>query len=354
VCVAALVGCVAAGHALAADETYDVRDRKLFRFEFDNDTFLGSDDAFSAGWSFQVHSQLLDEWTPGLAGWIGRFPGLHDGGDGGRIVRWSWGVTQLIITPKDVTIETPQLNDSPWAGLLGGYASWTAYDNRRLAALQMYLGCIGPCSHAEQVQKFVHNDLDLGDPPKGWSNQLDNDVLLNVNYEYRHKLWAGAAHYLSGWGRDLSVGSQAGLGGFATYAEAWIEYRFGWDIPQGFTKFADPPALGIALDPVYLDPHGPPAVTRSWRPYFNVVARVRSVREFAATEGGTTENGGFFPQVISTPGERQLIVGMHFAKLPLAFHVTYYRYFDDEISGVIPSSLDWMNFSFEWRFKTRP
>ena len=49
---------------------------KLFRFEFDNDTFLGSDDAFSAGWSVQVHSQLLDEWTPGLAGWIGRFPTL--------------------------------------------------------------------------------------------------------------------------------------------------------------------------------------------------------------------------------------------------------------------------------------
>ena len=53
------------------------------------------------------------------------------------------------------------------------------------------------------------------------------------------------------------MGAQVGIGSFATYAQAWIEYRFGWDIPQGFTKFADPPAFGIALDPVYIDPSGP-------------------------------------------------------------------------------------------------
>ncbi|HVS24824.1 MAG TPA: hypothetical protein VMU03_13945 [Gammaproteobacteria bacterium] len=42
---------------------------------------------------------------------------------------------------------------------------------------------------------------------------------------------------------------------------------------------------------------------------------------------------------------------MHIAKLPLAFHVTYYRYFDDsEVTGVIHSALDWVNVSFERRF----
>jgi hypothetical protein len=324
---------------------------KLFRFEFDNDTFVGSDDAFTAGWSIQLHSQLLDQWPPALAGWIGRFPSLGDDGDGERIVRWSWGITQLIITPEDVTIAAPQPDDAPWAGLLGGYVSWSAYDNRRLAALQAYLGCIGPCSQAEDVQTFVHNNLGFGERPEGWANQLDDNVLVNLNYEYRHKLWARFARYeTSGWGRDLSVGAQVGVGSFATYAHAWIEYRFGWDIPRGFTKFADPPALGIALDPVYLDPQGPRTVQRSWRPYFNVVARVRSVDEFAPTEGGKTQNGGFYEPIISTPGDEQLILGVHVAKIPLAFHLTYYRYFDDDVSGVIPSELDWVNLSFERRF----
>jgi hypothetical protein len=345
--------CAAAGYAPAAEEPgLNVREMKLFRVEFDNDTFVGSDDAFSAGWSVQVHSAMFDEWVPGLERWIGRLPTLGDDGQGGRIVRWSWGVTQLIITPKDVTIPTPQLGDTPWAGLFGGYVSWMAYDNRRLGALQVYVGCVGPCSQAEDVQKFVHSNLGFGGSPEGWSNQLDGDVLGNLNYEYRRKLWATAGRYDSSrWGNDVSVGAQVGIGGFATYAEAWIEYRFGWDIPQGFTKFADPPALGIGLDPVYIDPREQEVVQRRWRFYFNVVARLRSVDEFAATEGGDTQNGGFHPRLVATPGDQQMIVGLHVAKIPLGFHLTYYRYLDDKkVARAIPSELDWVNLSFERRF----
>jgi hypothetical protein len=346
----ALIGCAAAGLASAAGaEEVDIPDMRLFRFEFDNDTFVGSDDAFSAGWSIQVHSPVHDEWKPGLAGWIGRIPTLRDDGVGGRIVRTAWGVTQLIITPEDVTIRTAQPDDAPWAGLLGGYVSWTAYDNRRLAALQIYLGCVGPCSQAEDVQNFVHDDLGFGDRAEGWSNQLDDELLVNVNYEYRYKLWTRAGRYdVPRWGTDLSVGAQAGIGNYATYAAAWIEYRFGWFIPQGFTKFADPPALGVALDPVYMDPNGPP-VERKWRAYANVVARVRSVDEFAATRSGMTQDGGFRVGT-GTPGDEQLIVGIHVAKLPLALHLTYYRYHNDDVSQLIPAELDWVNFSFERRF----
>jgi hypothetical protein len=351
-CAVALMGCAVVSPALAADDAgKDLRDMKVLRIEFDNDTFVGSDDAFTAGWSVQIHSQLLDEWTPGLAGWIGRIPTLGDDGKGGRIARWSWGVTQLMVTPRDVTIAAAQPDDAPWAGMLGGYVSWSANDNRRLAALQAYLGCIGPCSHAEGAQKFIHNDLGLGKPPAGWANQLEDKVLVNLNYEYRHKVWMRAENYQTvGWGHDLSVGTQAGVGSFATYASAWVEYRFGWDLPPGFTKFADPPALGIALDPIYSDPQRVGAVRRSWRPYFNLVARVRSVDDFVATEGGDTENGGFSRPVASTPGDRQLILGVHFAKVPLAFHLTYYRYFSGGPMGVVPSELDWVNVSFERRF----
>jgi lipid A 3-O-deacylase len=349
-----LSSCVAVGYPTAAAEprSADIRDLKLFRFEFDNDTFVGSDDGFSAGWSIQVHSPLHDEWKPGLAGWIGRLPTLGDDGDGGRIVRSSWGVTQLIITPADVTIPAAQPNDAPWAGLLGGYASWSAYDDRRLAALQFYVGCIGPCSQAEDVQGFVHDDLGFGEIPRGWANQLEDELLFNVNYEYRRKLWASAARGASRrWGADLALGTQAGLGSFATYAATWLEYRFGWDLPRGFTKLADPPAIGIALDPVHLEPNRPPIARRTWRPYFNVVARVRSVEKFAALEDRATQNGGWYHPAASTPGDEQVIVGMHIARLPLAFHLTYYRYLDaPDVAGLVDSELDWVNISFERRF----
>jgi lipid A 3-O-deacylase len=347
-----VVGCAAFHAALGADELdRDLRDMKVFRIEFDNDTFLASDDAFTAGWSLQIHSELLDEWTPGLASWIGRLPTLVDDGEGGRIVRWSWGITQLIITPKDVTIASPQPDDAPWAGILGGYISWSANDDRRLAALQAYIGCMGPCSQAEDVQKFVHRDLGLGEIPEGWSNQLDNELLANLNYEYRRKVWMGGANQeMRGWGHDLAIGAQAGIGTFATYASAWVECRFGWDLPPGFAKFADPAAFGVALDPIYSDPKRVESARRDWRPYFSVVARLRAVDRFAATEGGDTENDGFHRPLATTPGDRQVIVGIHAARFPLAFHLTYYRYFDDGVMGVIPSELDWVNFSFERRF----
>jgi hypothetical protein len=335
-----------------ADESpsRDWRDTKSFRFEFDNDTFVGSDDAFTAGWSVQVHSPPRDEWAAGLPRWIGRFPTLGDDGVGGRVVRQGWGITQLIVTPKNVSEAAPQADDWPWAGLLGGYVSWSAYDDRRLAALQLYVGCIGPCSQADDVQRFVHNHLRFGEPPAGWANQLDDDALVNVNYEYRYKVWPGAKDRSRRFGSDVSVGAQGGIGSFATYAEAWVEYRFGWDVPPGFTKFGDPPALGIALDPVFADPSELRPARRSWRPYFNVVARLRSVDEFAPLDSRKTRNGDLDGPRASTPGDEQIIIGVHVLRTPLAFHLAYYRYVDGVDAALAGSGMDWVHFSFERRF----
>src|SRR5262245_10888520 len=105
----AFVTAAAIAPVAAADEpAKDFRDLYLFRFEFDNDNLLGSDDAFTAGWSFQLHSPLDDTWGPAYARWIGRFPGLGDDGRGGRIVRWAVGLNQIILTPADISIEAPQ------------------------------------------------------------------------------------------------------------------------------------------------------------------------------------------------------------------------------------------------------
>jgi hypothetical protein len=236
------LACLTATATAADDPPKDFRRLYLFRFEFDNDTFLGSDDAFSAGWSFQVHSRLDDEWHPAYAKWVGKAPGLGDDGAGGRIVRWAAGIGQIIITPKDVGIAEPQLDDAPWAGILGGAVSRLAYDNRKMGILQVYAGCMGPCSGAESVQKFVHEDLGLGETPMGWDNQLANQALFNVNYGYRYKVYAPPDDRYFTPGRfthDFSVGAQAAAGNLETQIGGEFEYRFGWGLPMGFTKTPD-------------------------------------------------------------------------------------------------------------------
>jgi hypothetical protein len=73
-----------------------------------------------------------------------------------------------------------------------------------MGALQGYVGCLGPGSGAE--------DLDLGEPPQGWDNQLVNRALGNLNYEYCYKLLVDAAdqYFIPGrYAQGFSVGGQA-------------------------------------------------------------------------------------------------------------------------------------------------
>ena len=337
----------------AAAQDTDLRNLSVVRFDFDNDVLLGKDNSYTAGWSLQWHSRLNDVWGPGYAKSIGRVPGLGDGGRGGPITRLAVGISQVIITPKNVGIAAPQPNDAPWAGMLGAAMSWSAYDNRRMAALQVYAGCMGPCSAAEPVQKFVHGDLGLGPVPKGWDNQLVNRALFNVNYEYRYKLFVDrpARYFTPGrFAHDLSVGSHVGLGNVETLIWGQVEYRFGWGLPLGFTKAPDPPGWGIMLDPVYVDPTTPPpSRTRRLRAYFSLMGRVAHVTHMALAEGGKTVNGGEQPKLRPYPGRYVTLAGLHVARLPFAVHVTEYRYYRQGRSGIAGSS-DWINLSFEYRF----
>ena len=339
--------------ATEAGRPRDFRDMYLFRFEFDNDSFIGSDDSFTAGWSFQLHSPFEDTWKHGFGNWIGRFPSLGDDGTGGRITRWAVGLGQIIITPTDIGIETPQPDDAPWAGILTAAMSWSAYDNQRMAALQFLGGCMGPCSGAESVQKFIHEDLGFGEPPQGWDNQLVNQALVNANYEYRYKVLKDRPEeYFDPhkFAHDLSVGGLAAAGNLGTYAGAQVEYRFGWGLPMGFTKTPDPLPWGIMLDPVYVVATGElPSEAKRWRAYFTVMGRVSYIGHLAPADGGETENGNQQPKLRPYPGRYQLLGGFHLARIPFALHATYYHYFSQDLSDSDAQS-DWINLSFEYRF----
>lgn len=327
-------------------------DQKMLRFEFDNDVFLDSDDAFSAGWSLQLHSGLLDAWPEHLAP-LGKVPGLGDDGEGGRIVRWAYGVTQMIVTPKDIEEPGPQPNDSPWAGILGFYGSFSASDNRRLVAVQTYLGCMGPCSQADEVQSFVHEDLGISESPAGWDNQLDTEVLGNLHLAGRYKLWAPpAARYATPkWASDFSVGAETAVGNLATFALAQAELRFGWGLPMGFTHIPDPPGVGIALDPLYVDRGTRGKVMTRWRGYASVVVRATAWDRLAPAEGGRTSNGGYHPGIDASDLERPLaLLGLHVGRYPVAFHATYYRTIGGRQRFGQSSNTDWVNLSFEIRF----
>lgn len=101
-----------------------------------------------------------------------------------------------------------------------------------------------------------------------------------------------------------------------------------------------------------------PTIVRSRRRADRVLSRsnvgVHALGYVAATmrvaaEGGPTEKGGNHPPLESYPGKEDVLLGVHLTRVPFSVHVTYYRYLGSVPTG-ISGTLDWVNFSFEYRF----
>jgi hypothetical protein len=43
---------------------------------------------------------------------------------------------------------------------------------------------------AERSQRFAHDQLHLGDDPKGWDTQRDSEPIVNVGYPYTRRLFS--------------------------------------------------------------------------------------------------------------------------------------------------------------------
>jgi hypothetical protein len=200
------------------------------------------------------------------------------------------------------------------------------------------------------VQKFVHNDLGLGDDPRGWDNQLDTEWLGNVNFTWKRKLFApDEDRYQPGrWASDFSVGGQVGVGNAARFVDAQLEYRLGWGLPMGFTHIPDPAPRGVVLDPLYHPVGAPATPAGAWRGYMSVVVRGIAMDEVAVLEGGPTANGLHHPGAGGDDTISEALVGLHLGRSKYAMHLTYTRLLTGEEGA--HSDFDWLNLSVERRF----
>jgi hypothetical protein len=97
--------------------------------------------------------------------------------------------------------------------------------------IEISLGLVGPSSYAEQCQKVVHKVFD-DIQPKGWNNQLNNELVLEIMYEYKKRITR--SKIISDFGYDLILNTGAGLGNALIYYNLGLGYRIGWNIPNDF------------------------------------------------------------------------------------------------------------------------
>ncbi len=220
----ALIGLLLAAAAHAADEP-DARG--TFSVIVENDLFgRGTDRHYTHGTRFAWLSAPGDV-PDTVAGWAARLPLFATGGTR----RVSYSVGQNIFTPSDITVETLQVNDRPYAGWLYGAVGLVSDTGQRLDNLELMVGVVGPWSLAGQTQDFVHDLIGSADP-RGWDHQLDNEPGLVLTYERKWRRWRNLD--LLGLEADLSPRVGASVGNVFTHLETGVTVRLGDNLPADY------------------------------------------------------------------------------------------------------------------------
>lgn len=215
-------------------------EQTTWRLEFANDFFFKKDNQISSGLSLQKHSAVAGGWeglvdVPRLLISCGKFiPTLTKEG---LVYRAGIAIGQIIQTPDDSSRSDLIKDDVPYVGALTLQNTWYAYNDDEFRGFEIVMGVVGPASLAEQMQKMVHNWTG-NDDPKGWDNQLDTELVVNLNYMRKQKVWRlGNPAELS---FDTVISGNIGLGNLFTQASSGLEMRFGHNMPGGLCMCPTP------------------------------------------------------------------------------------------------------------------
>jgi len=140
-------------------------------------------------------------------------------------------VGQKIYTPDNIRQSEVLKDDRPYAGVLFASFGLSLRSPRQQRLAELILGLVGPSAQAEYSQSQIHQWIS-GIDPKGWGNQLGNELLLNVAYEHKWKLRVLGGE--KGIGVELIPHYSAGAGNLSVFAGAGVQVRAAWNLPGDF------------------------------------------------------------------------------------------------------------------------
>ena len=116
-----------------------------------------------------------------------RFPNtllmqIHENADN----LYGLSLTQRMYTPGNIMAKEIQYGERPYAGVTYLTSTLTSSNpnSHEKLTTSVSLGAIGKLSGGEEFQTWIHSVINY-DKPKGWDNQITNDIVLNyyINYE---------------------------------------------------------------------------------------------------------------------------------------------------------------------------
>jgi len=145
----------------------------------------------------------------------------------------SFSYSQEIYSPRDIKSSSLIKDERAYAGYM--YFSIGIYqsNNNVLKSFIMQAGLVGPSTHMETVQKSVHGLI--GSPmPQGWDNQLQDELILQINYSQKYYYDLDKIYDL-----DTVLIPEFGfeLGNASTKVSSGVLFRWGWEIPKDYGSY---------------------------------------------------------------------------------------------------------------------
>jgi len=196
---------------------------EYWSIQLENDFFPQSGDRYYTHGT-ELSRTLMghrEQWLEDLASFLWVFD--TDGEFNG--VNYRLG--QKIFTPDNTDASSLVLDDRPYAGYLylsaAMLSSVSKKNNTAVGNLiELTLGIVGPSAQAEETQTGFHNLVGI-DSPKGWDNQLDDELAIGVSYS---RFWR-EINLISSFSYGMTPHINVVLGNVYTYAATGIMFRFG-------------------------------------------------------------------------------------------------------------------------------
>jgi hypothetical protein len=210
-----------------ADESSSHETRKWHAITVDNDVFVGNDSGYTNGLYYSLFNgsravDLKPAWLTRPFQWlIEKKPFV-----------FQYNATtlgQVMMTPSDITISTPQTDDIPYSGLLFFQQTNVKVFDNYSDKVSLTLGIVGPASGAEHTQTAWHK-LIGANTPRGWDYQLKNEIVFQVS---RGRAWR-AWHSFDD-NADLIVGGDVKLGTLESSITTGTILRYGRNIEDTYS-----------------------------------------------------------------------------------------------------------------------
>lgn len=210
----------------------------VVNFYLENDLFADQDQGYTNGVRLSFVSPNLVDYTsdpclPRLGRWLNGFlsrlyPGEHDQQN------MVFTIGHAMYTPTDFTRSDLIEDDRPYAGWLYLGAAYNARIGDHLRTTELNLGIVGPSARAEEAQDFIHRIRGF-DRFSGWDNQLRDEIGIKLVHERKTRYPARDPEYMAErWQWDAITHYGGSVGNVATYANAGVELRFGYSLPDDF------------------------------------------------------------------------------------------------------------------------